>query len=90
MNRSFSGPITTLLSTLFLFSFGVTNGNAASPGDEGPTFRISIAQGLHLGPIDGRVLLMIAKKETTELKENIVEAADSSDFLNESREELKN
>ncbi|MDC3309000.1 hypothetical protein OAV26_02110 [Crocinitomicaceae bacterium] len=30
------------------------------------------------------------KKETTELKENIVEAADSSDFLNESREELKN
>ena len=29
------------------------------------------------------------KKETTELKENIVEAADSSDFLNESREELK-
>ncbi|HAY35830.1 MAG TPA: hypothetical protein DCY57_02440, partial [Bacteroidetes bacterium] len=65
MNRSFCAPVTFLLLALFLSQVGVTEGNA-SPHNEGPVFRISIAEGLHAGPLDGRVLLLIAKKETSE------------------------
>ncbi len=66
MNRSFCTPIPILLVAFFLLQAGVIEGFAAPADHKNPVFRVSIAEDLHTGPLDGRVLLMIAKKETSE------------------------